>query len=167
MKTEINPNPTIGRASVEAQELAKFLETAEVGDVYTYQQLNQHAKCDVQLRNTVLQTAQRIVQRQHKMVFDTIVGVGIKRLSDDEIPDVGESSIKRSRNIAKKGMRALECANLANMNSETKVKAITAKTILGLFSQSGSRKVRCLAEQGARAESDNLKIGNISVLFGK
>lgn len=167
MTTEINPNPTIGRASVEAQELAKFLETAEVGDVFTYQQLNQHAKCDVQLRNTVLQTAKRIVQRQHKMVFDTIVGVGIKRLSDEEIPDVGQASIKRSRNIAKKGMRTLECADLSKLTPETKVKAITTKTILGLFSQSGSRKVRCLVEQGARTASDKLKIGNISELFAK
>jgi hypothetical protein len=53
------------------------------------------------------------------------------------------------------------------MTQETKVKAITAKTILGLFSESGSRKVRCLVEQGARTESDNLKIGNISALFGR
>jgi hypothetical protein len=167
MNTEINPNPTIGRASVEAQELAKHLETAEVGDVFTYQQLNTLAKCDVQKRNTVLQTARRIAQRQRKIVFDTIVGVGIKRLSDEEIPDVGDASIKRSRNIAKKGMRTLACANLGKMTQETKVKAITAKTILGLFSESGSRKVRCLVEQGARTESDNLKIGNISALFGR
>ena len=167
MTTDINPNPTIGRASVEAQDLAKFLETTEVHDIIPYSVLNEAAKCDVQKRNTVLQTARRIVQRDHKFVFDTIVGIGIKRLSDEEIPDVGQASIKRSRNIAKKGMRTLECADLSKLTPETKVKAITTKTILGLFSQSGSRKVRCLVEQGARTESDKLKIGNISELFAK
>lgn len=165
MNPEINPEPTIGRASVEAQDLAKYLESAAIGDVFTYPQLNAAAKCDVQQRNTVLQTAKRIVQRQQKMVFDTIMGVGIKRLSDDEIPDFGEASIKRSRNIAKKGLRALGCADLGKMSAEAKVKAITTRTVLGLFSQSGSRKVRCLAEQGAR-QSEELKIGNIEALFG-
>lgn len=163
---DINPTPTIGRASVEAIELSKLLISSEVGEVLTYQQLNAAAKCDVQERNTVLQTARRIAQRDKQFVFGTISGVGIKRLSDEEIPDEGISAMKRSRRIAKNGMKKLECADLSKMSPETKVKAITTKTVLGLFSASGSRKVLHLAEQGAR-QSDTLKIGDVASLFAK
>jgi len=166
MTLEIDPKPTIGRASVNAIELSNLLLSAETGAVLTYQQMNEAAKCDVQLRNTVLQTARRIAQRDKQLVFGTISGVGIKLLSDEEIPDEGVSAMKRSRNIAKKGMKALSCADLSKMTPETKVKAITTKTVLGLFSASGSRKVLHLAEQGAR-QSDTLKIGDVSSLFAK
>jgi hypothetical protein len=163
---EINPTPTIGRASVEAIELSKALIATEIGDVLTYTDLNAAAKCDVQVRNYVLQTARRIAQRDKSMVFGTIMGIGIKRLSDDEIPDEGISAIKRSRRIAKNGMAKMNCADIAKMSPETKIKAITTKTVLGLFSSSGSRKVRLLAEQKAR-QSDDLKIGDVATLFKK
>jgi len=163
---EINPTPTIGRASVEAIELSKALIATEIGDVLTYSDLNSAAKCDVQVRNYVLQTARRIAQRDKSMVFGTIMGIGIKRLSDDEIPDEGISAIKRSRRIAKNGMAKMNCADIAKMSPETKIKAITTKTVLGLFSSSGSRKVRLLAEQKAR-QSDDLKIGDVATLFKK
>jgi hypothetical protein len=163
---EINPTPTIGRASVEAIELSKALIATQIGDVLTYTDLNNAAKCDVQVRNYVLQTARRIAQRDKSMVFGTIMGIGIKRLSDDEIPDEGISAIKRSRRIAKNGMAKMNCADIAKMSPETKIKAITTKTVLGLFSSSGSRKVRLLAEQKAR-QSDDLKIGDVATLFKK
>ena len=164
---QVNPKPTIGRASVEAQDLAKYLATAEIGDVMTYQQLNEAAKCDVQERNTVLCTARKIVMRERRYVFGTIIGVGVKRLSDDEIPEEGISAIKRSRRIARNGMRKMECADLTRMSPEARVRVITTKTVLGLFTASGSRKVMHLAEQGARNDSDTLKIGDITSLFKK
>lgn len=165
---EINPLPTIGRASVEAQILAKYLETAQVGQVITYAELNAAAKCDVQERNTVLQTAKRqLLKTPHRMVFGTISSVGIKRLADHEIPDEGASAVKRAKRIAKVGLEKLCCADLTKLEPEDKVKAITTKTVLGLFGQSASRKTLGLAEQAARQGSDTLKIGDVSSLFSK
>lgn len=167
MTTDINPDQVIGRALAETELLTKFLSSAEIGQVFTYSQLNAACKDDVQARNTILQTAKRnLMKPPHSMVFGTIMGVGIKRLSDEEIPDEGVSAAKRSCNIAKKGMRKLVCAKPENMAPETKIRHITLKTILGLFAGSGSRKVYNLAEQSAR-ESDVLKIGSVASLFGK
>lgn len=166
--TEINPPPTIGRALAETELLIAFLSTATIGQVITYAELNAACKDDVQLRSTILNTARRVLAKPpHRMVFGTIVGVGIKRLSDDEIPDESDRCVKRARRIAKSGLTKLSCADLAKMSPENKIRAITSKTVLGLFSSSGSRKVRNLAEQKARSDASDLKIGDISSLFGK
>jgi len=168
MKTEIDPAPTIGRASVEAQELAKFLESATIGQVFTYAELNAAAKCDVQTRNTVLQTAKRqMLKPPHRMVFGTIMGVGIKRLSDDEIPDEGASAVKRARRIAKKGVDKLNCADMANLTPERKVQLVTTKTVLGLFGDSSGKRAHNLIEQHARVNNGEMKIGKIESLFSK
>lgn len=166
-QTEVNPPPTIGRASVEAQDLAKLLEKAEVGQVFTYSEMNDAAKADVQQRNTILQTARRMSMRSKRIVFGTLHGVGIKRLDDDEIPDEAASHVKRARRIARKGTTKLECADLTKMRPEMKVKTITTRTILGLFAASGSRHVLNLTEQAVRSSPDSPKIGDISSLFAK
>lgn len=168
MKTEdINPDQTIGRTLAETELLIKHLSTAEIGQVFTYQEINAACKDDVQVHNTILQTAKRTLMKPpHRMVFGTISGIGIKRLSDEEIPDEGISAIKRSRNVAKIGLKKLVCADVAKMLPETKIRHITTKTILGLFNGSGSRKIRALAEQTARS-SDKLQIGSMESLFSK
>lgn len=163
---DINPAQPMCRALAETELLIKYLENAEVGQVITYQELNAACKDDVQARNTILQTAKKTLLRNKRFVFGTIAGVGIKRLSDEEIPDEGISAVERSRRIAKNGHSKLLCADMANMTPETKVKAITTRTILGLFNGAGGRKVKLLAEQAARA-SDTLKIGDVASLFGK
>ena len=61
----------------------------------------------------------------------------------------------------------MDCANVANMTPETKVKHITTKTVLGLFAGVGSRKTHNLAEQSARATNGEMKVGKISELFSK
>ena len=167
MTTDINPDQTLGRALAETELLTKHLATAQIGQVFTYQEMNAACKDDVQARNTILQTAKRnLMKPPHGMVFGTIMGVGIKRLSDEEIPDEGAMAVKRSRNISRKGLKKMNCADIGKMLPETKIRHITTKTILGLFNGSGSRKVHALAERSART-SDNLQIGSVADLFGK
>lgn len=164
----VNPDNFIGRTLAETELLIKYLQTAEIGQVFTYAEMKDACKEDVQIRNTILQTARRTLMKPpFRMVFGTIAGVGIKRLSDEEIPDVGEAAVERSRRAARQGFKKINCADLAKMTPETKVKAITTKTILGLFQGAGSRKVKALAEQSARVENGNMKIGDVASLFGK
>lgn len=165
---QLNPPPTIGRASVEAQDLARHLATATMGQVITYAELNAAAKCDVQQRNTVLQTARRqMMHDPHRMVFGTISNVGIKRLEDHEISDEGMSCVKRARRIARNGLKKLACADLSKLDQESKIRLHTSRTVLWLLTTSGNSKTIGLAEQSARRNDGELKIGDISTLFSK
>ena len=162
----INPTHTIGRTLAETELLIKFLSTAEIGQVFTYQELNEACKDDVQSRNTILATARRtILKTPYRMVFGTIAGIGIKRLSDEEIPDQGEHAARRSYRAARNGIKKMDCADMAKMTPETKVRHITIKTVLGLFSGVGSRKTRNLAEQSVRVSNGEIKVGKIGMLF--
>jgi len=164
---QINPAPTIGRASVESLDLIRFLENVEMGKVVTYQEMNAAAKADVQIRNNILQTARRSLMKSKNMVFGTVSGIGVKRLSDEEIPDEATCHIKRARRIATKGMTILCCADMEKLTTETKIKAITTRTVLSLFAASSSRKTINLAEQTARTSDESFKIGDIAKLFSK
>lgn len=163
-----NPDHVIGRTLAETELLIKFLQGAEIGQVFTYAQMNEAAKDDVQARNTILNTARRTLLRTpHRMVFGTITGIGIKRLSDEEIPDEGANVVKRSHRLAKRGIRKMDCADIGKMTPETKIKHITTKTVLSLFAGAGSRKTHNLAEQSARVCNGEMKVGKIAELFGK
>ena len=167
-ETAVNPESFIGRTLAETELLIKHLQTAEIGQVITYQEMKEACKEDVQIRHTILATSRRtLLKPPHRMVFGTIAGVGIKRLSDEEIPDVGIAAVKRSRNVARKGHKSLQCADVAKMAPDTKIRHITTSTILGLFIGAGGRKVKALAEQSARVENGQMKIGDIASLFTK
>jgi hypothetical protein len=166
--TTVNPDSFIGRTLAETELLIKHLANTEIGQVVTYTEMKEACKEDVQIRNGILQTAKRnLMKPPHRMVFGTIQGVGIKRLSDEEIPDMGIAAVKRSRNIARKGHKSMQCADVAKMAPETKIRHITTNTILGLFMGCGGRKVKSLAEQSARVENGQMKIGDIASLFAK
>lgn len=163
---EINPPKTIGQASAETESLIRFLTEAKEGEIITYQAMKEACKADVQEHPTHLQTARRTLQKQ-RIAFGTIVGIGIKRLSDAEIPDEAREKQDRARRAAKKGLQILNCADLAKLDPETKVKAITTRTILGFMAGAGNRKTINLTEQAARASNGEMKVGKIEDLFGK
>ena len=164
---EINPARTIGRASVESQELFKFLETTAPSQVITYVELSNAAKINVQTTPNVLATARRMMQREHKTAFGTVRGVGIKRLTDEEIPDEASDTVKRAQNVAKKGKKLLGCANYESLSPEAKIRHTPTSTVLSFMEQAGRRKTINLAEQFARTPNTGLNIGDITSLFSK
>jgi hypothetical protein len=163
---EINPVRTIGKASAEAQALIKFLETAEVNQIVTHQEMMEASKSTRHSLTWHLATARRNLLKKN-IVFGTVIGIGIKRLPNDEIPDDAGDKLKRSRRMAKKGLSIMGCANISELSNEQKMKAITTRTILGFMAVAGSRKILNLTEQAVRTSNGEMKIGSIETLFKK
>lgn len=163
---EINPPRTIGQLSAETAALIKFLEKAEVGQIITYQAMQEACKADVQANPGHLVTARRTLLK-NRIAFGTIIGIGIKRLDDGEMPDEARTKQDRARRIAKKGLAILNCADMTKLDSETKIRAITTRTVLGFMAGAGSRKTLNLTEQTVRASNGEMKVGKIEDLFRK
>lgn len=164
---EINPDRTIGQASAETDSLTKFLATKQMGEVITFLEMEQACKVNPQEaeHNGKLQTARRRLLKDG-IVFGTVRTVGLKRLHDKEIPEEADSKRKRAKKQAVKGLKVLNCANVAKLSEDDRIKAITTRTVLGFMAASGSRKTLGLAEQAARSSSD-LNVGKIENLFKK
>lgn len=163
---DINPPRTIGQASAETEALTRFLAEAEIGKIITYSEMKDACKADVQTYPHHLQTARRTLLKR-RIAFGTIIGIGIKRLDDGEMPDEAKEKQDRARRAAKKGLQILNCADLGKLDPETKVKAITTRTVLGFMAGAGSRKTINLTEQSVRSSNGEMKVGKIEDLFGK
>jgi hypothetical protein len=165
-ETEINPTHTIGQMSIQSQELIKFLDTVEPGQIVTYSDMTTAAKMDVQAFPHIMQTARKNLQRTKKKAFGTVRGIGLKLLDNEDIPSESAGAIKRARRVAQKGLATLGCADVSKLSPEAKVRAITTGTVLGFMATSGSKKISNLAEQSAISNGD-MSVGNIASLFNK
>jgi len=163
---DINPPRTIGQTSAETELLIRFLSEAEVGKVITYTEMRDKCKADVQANPHHLVTARRTLLKK-RIAFGTIIGIGIKRLDDGEMPDEAKDKQDRARRAAKKGLQIINCADLSKLDQETKFKAITTRTVLGFMAGAGSRKTINLTEQSVRANNGEMKVGKIEDLFKK
>ena len=92
MTTTFNDNKSIPETAIDTRLLLQRLLQAKVGEVITYRELNSAIDRDVQREaNPFLQSAMRAALRQ-MMVFSTIRGVGVKRLTDRELAGIGEAT---------------------------------------------------------------------------
>jgi hypothetical protein len=162
---DVNPARIIGRASAETQALIKFLESAEVGKIITYREMEEACKIDLQTHPGPLLTARRSLVKNKRMAFGTVRGIGIRLLDDEEVTETGAGTIKKIRRAAHRGVNTLNCANLEKVTPEGKVRLITSKTVLSFMHHAGGRKTLNIAEQAVRISNGEMKIGDVSTLF--
>lgn len=149
---------TISEISVDARLLHQHLAASKVGDTLTWEDMGKVIGRDVRPGSTgygALHTARNRAQMDDGMVFDAIAKVGLKRLSDAEIVNTGQSAIDRVRRAARKGAkRLLSVKDFGSLPNDLKVKHNAYASLLGAVAQiSQSSKVTQLEAhvQNARA----------------
>lgn len=149
---------TIAEISIDARMLHQKLKEVPIGSTITWEDLGKVIGRDVHAGSPgygALTTARRRVQIDDGMVFDAIAKVGLKRLSDAEIVNTGQSIVDRVRRMARKGARRLlSVANFDALPNEAKIKHNAYASLLGAVAQiSQESKVRALEKhvQGTQA----------------
>jgi len=90
--------------SVDTQKLAKFFAAMAPDQFVSYAELNAMLPgCNLQNgdRHT-LDSARRSVLRENSVVIGTVIGKGVKRLTDEEITDLPEGAIAHIRRATDK-----------------------------------------------------------------
>lgn len=110
------------RASVDTQELYRWLCDVKVGDLITYKELSDIIGRDVQGEGyPLLVTARRWALRHDRIVFAVEKNIGMRRCNDSE--KINEAAAGRERMVgqAKRSAQILGATNYDNLSRREKI----------------------------------------------
>lgn len=146
---------TIPSISIESQEIIKILLTAEVGDVFTYEQLSEVCLGDVRKEKYfALDTARKTMLRDYYRVFQTVKKVGIKRANDIEIIEEAGVAIAQVHKTIGRKLKKLEAVSEYEKLPKQKKVEYNART-----SQLGALYLITKASKSKQIESATAKNG--------
>ena len=123
---------SIPELSLDAQELHRKLITVSIGEIALYAELSALIRADVTKKaRGYLNTARYIAQRENRMVFAAVRGVGLKRLDDSGIIRAGQDYVGRIHRTARRGVKQTVCANYEKLSREDQVKSNSTLSMLG------------------------------------
>ena len=159
---------SIPELSVDAQVLARRLETAKPGEVISYGELSSLIKRDVQREAaSCLTSARRVVQREHRAVFAAVIKTGLKRLDSVGIVGSGEAGISKMHRQARRTARILSCAEYEGLTNSEKIRFNTAASLLGAM-ELATKPARIKALSAAvESAADKLPTASVLQLFAK
>jgi hypothetical protein len=129
------------RLSSDSKALAVALAKVPVGETASYSSLTAAVGRDVQTTcRGALETARYIVQREDRMVFDVVRGVGLRRLLDGEIVDLSDRARDHARRHARRTVKKLICVDYGNLPRDKQTKHNAALSMFGVFSELASDK---------------------------
>lgn len=162
----MNETRTIARASVEAQDIEKFLRGLAPGQTATYIEIEEATKTNPQVHRSALATARRRLLADG-IVIGTVLGIGVRRIENEGIADEVAACTQKARRIARKGIKVSSCIEIEKLSAESRTKAILHQTVLSIMAKASDRNSRDKISQHAIASEQPLKIGDIGSLFGK
>lgn len=118
--------------SIESQEIRRRLEKCVIGDEVSYEELSALAMGDItEEKRFALQTARKALMHEKGMVFECIVGIGVKRLNDSEIIRTGENTLGRIHRLSHRGLEKLSCVNYDNLKPREQIEHNARFSALG------------------------------------
>src|SRR6266567_3800615 len=138
--------------SAQTVALIEALRTAPIGKVVNYDSLSDIIGENIVRCRHYLRSAIKALYDEG-VPFGTVRGLGVKRLTSEEIPDIGDHAvvrIRRGSRLARKRMSVINAMN--DVANETRVRVNTAASLLGIlehFSQNKSRqKIEAEVQKG-------------------
>lgn len=131
----------MSRSAAEAAMIVERLLKCTVGEVVSYKELTRLIGRDVQDKGRVaLLRAQRDLWRgEAKAVFGTVMRVGVKRLSDDEIAKLGPAAIRRIHKLAQRVDEKMACVqDVAKLSADTRTALISGQSFLRAIAQAAT-----------------------------
>ena len=139
--------PTSPENAAAIGRLEAMLSELSIGQTIEYGELSKTAKHDVRNGSRWLLT--KAVDNAEKSLgcaFESVRGVGIRRLQSDEIPDVGLAALRRIRSTARRGKKRIDRANSNSLSEFDKRRVIGYGAMLGAVAMSADgRKATAIA----------------------
>jgi len=122
-----------------ADRLKKAID--EGHEVVTWEDLSQVLGERAQDHRSKIDTARKLILREHRVRFQSVPGVGYRRANDQEV--LGEVTVRR-RSISRRSAAALEIlglgSDLTKLTQEDRTRYVVEQSILALTHKSASDK---------------------------
>ncbi|OMQ63521.1 hypothetical protein AQ709_13880 [Burkholderia pseudomallei] len=129
------------KLSADSAALVSRLKEASVGEVVSYEALSKIVGRDVQsVASGALHSARHIVQREVRVIFGVIRGVGLKRLSSEEIVDASTKDRHKIRRHAIRSARKLVCVDYDQLTPSKQVKHNAELAAFGVLQEITTEK---------------------------
>lgn len=161
-------NTIIGQISVDSRLIYERLSKVEIDEVITYDELNKVIGRDVQKgAYSCLVTAKKMAERYDRKVFGTIVKIGIKRLTGNDVVDTGDGKITHMRRTAARGIRQLATVDYEVLDEKHKTKHnVTLSTMGCLQMMLKPGKLKGIEEE-VKSKSSPLSLAQTLEIFKK
>lgn len=150
-------------ASADAKTLVGLMRNIKVGEVLTYETMAEALNRNVTHDRSVIYTARGIVQKEDRMVFDSVFKLGIKRLDDSEIVNLGDRARTRVRRLSRKVTQAIVCVNYDTLSRDAQVRHNTALSMFGVMAELATNKSFIKLESHVATAGTELPVGKASI----
>ena len=149
-----SPKPLF-QQSFETQAAITCLEGVEAGKTVEYARLTDAMGVDAQRGGRgAVQSARRYLERERSMVFAAMRGLGIKRLTDNEIVSTGSQGQAKMRRVARRYGRRQTCVDFEALDQPTQVRQQIYRSLFNaagaLGKASAIRKLESRVVESAR-----------------
>lgn len=130
-------------ASVDSVIIGKKLSALSPGQTISYDALCALVPGrDLRVKHRyILETGRGLALKENKVVTGCVSGEGIKRLTDEEIVTLPESTISHIRRVSKRACRKVLCSDYDKLDAEGKRTFNAGLSVLGAITQFTSQKV--------------------------
>lgn len=90
--------------SFETQKILDLLVKIPSGEVITYKAMTEACGAEINGYSYAARSARALAEKETGFIFSPVTGVGLKRLTDDEIVQNSHADRSRLRNIAKRAL---------------------------------------------------------------
>ena len=159
---------SISELSIDTQVLYNRLSQCQQGDFVTYEELSELIDRNVQKEAYGnLMTAKKMMQRQHNIVFDPVIGKGLLALTDEEnVNSTGDRYLKKIRNLARNASKRITAISDFNgLSNEAKVKHNANLGIMGAFMLATKKKTVAKIENTVKQSGEKIGINKTIELF--
>lgn len=138
-----------------------------VGETIEYPELNKLiGGGNVQSKHRyLLETAQRALLSEDRVVFGCVFGKGLKRLEANEIPAIGDHARGKINRISKRAARKLACADYAKLNNEQRLEWNTHMSLLGVIATVTKQQKVLQLKAAVSAVEERLPLNKTLELF--
>lgn len=145
----------------QTQALVDAFVTLKENEVVPYAELAKRCKIDEKSVTKRIQSAKKIALREHHVIIDVVRGVGVARLTQNDVTAPVGRSISRMRSAARTGHRLIRngITDFDKLSTETKSTVFMQQAVVGTVLLVTDRSSRRMLKEHADETNSEIKIG--------